>query len=167
VNEWGGQPLPLSATAYAKGVLHVRFSGAAPAVESACAKLGGAVVATAPRSGTPCASRASPFRRGAPAGASLWRLSVRSTAPYADLAGEQLIEWGGALRWLVGGARTDSARVRAWAREQAGTRRSRRRRQVGGVFHPLPAPVLALHERLKAGFDPHGILNPGRFYASL
>ena len=31
----------------------------------------------------------------------LWRLSVKSTAPYTDLGGEQLIEWGGALRWLA------------------------------------------------------------------
>ena len=81
--------------------------------------------------------------------------------------GEQLVEWGGALRWLVGGERTDPARIRAWAKEQgghatlfAGADKS------AGVFQPLPAPVLALHERLKAGFDPHGILNPGRLYAS-
>ena len=85
-----------------------------------------------------------------------------------ELPGEQLIEWGGALRWLVGGERADPARIRAWAKEQgghatlfAGADKS------AGVFQPLPAPVLALHERLKAGFDPHGILNPGRLYASL
>ena len=39
----------------------------------------------------------------------LWRLSVKSTAPYTDLGGEQLIEWGGGLRWLAGGNRTDHA----------------------------------------------------------
>ncbi len=169
VNEWGGRPLPLSATAYANGVLHVRFSGAAPAVDSACAKLGGAAVADGAAFWSSVREQTHPhFAAAREAGASLWRLSVRSTAPYADLGGEQLIEWGGALRWLVGGDRADPARIRAWAKEQgghatlfAGADRS------PGVFHPLPAPVLALHERLKAGFDPHGILNPGRLYASL
>ena len=168
VNEWGGQPLPLSATAYAKGMLHVRFSGAAPAVESACAKLGGAVMADGAAFWHSIREQTHPhFAATRAAGAALWRLSVRSTAPHADLGGEQLIEWGGALRWLVGGERSDSARIRAWAKEQgghatlfAGADKS------AGVFHPLPAPVLALHERLKAGFDPHGILNPGRLYAS-
>jgi glycolate oxidase FAD binding subunit len=30
------------------------------------------------------------------------------------------------------------------------------------VFEPLAAPLLALSRRVKAGFDPKGILNPGR-----
>jgi FAD/FMN-containing dehydrogenase len=35
------------------------------------------------------------------------------------------------------------------------------------VFHPLPAPLLALHRRLKCNLDPAGILNHGRMYAEL
>jgi glycolate oxidase FAD binding subunit len=30
------------------------------------------------------------------------------------------------------------------------------------VFTPLPPTLAGLHKRLKATFDPHGILNPGR-----
>jgi glycolate oxidase FAD binding subunit len=33
-----------------------------------------------------------------------------------------------------------------------------------GAFHPLPATLHELHRRLKAVFDPAGILNPGRLY---
>ena len=33
-----------------------------------------------------------------------------------------------------------------------------------GVFHPLAPPLMKLHRRLKAAFDPAGILNPGRLY---
>jgi len=32
------------------------------------------------------------------------------------------------------------------------------------VFAPLPAPIAAIHKRLKAEFDPAGIFNPGRMY---
>ena len=36
-----------------------------------------------------------------------------------------------------------------------------------GVFTPLAAPILAIHKRLKAEFDPAGIFNPGRLVADL
>jgi glycolate oxidase FAD binding subunit len=169
VNEWGGQPLPLSATAYMKGVLQVRFSGAVPAVESACAKLGGTVVAEGASLWQSIREHThAHFEAANAAGAPLWRLSVRSTAPYADLGGDQLIEWGGALRWLVGGERADPARIRAWASQHGGHATLFRGGDKSvGAFHPLPDAVLAIHRRLKAGFDPHGILNPGRLYAGL
>ncbi len=35
------------------------------------------------------------------------------------------------------------------------------------VFQPLNPALLALHRRLKAAFDPKGILNPGRLYPEL
>ena len=34
VNEWGGQPLPLSATCFHDGILYIRLSGAAPAAQA-------------------------------------------------------------------------------------------------------------------------------------
>ena len=168
VNEWGGQPLPLSATAYAQGVLHVRLSGAAPAVESACARLGGTAAGDGDRFWASIREQThAHFAAARAAGGPLWRLSVRATAPYADLGGDQLIEWGGALRWLAAGERSDPSHVRAWAQAQgghatlfAGADKS------AGAFHPLPDAVLALHARLKAGFDPHGVLNPGRLYGA-
>ncbi len=35
------------------------------------------------------------------------------------------------------------------------------------VFDPLPAPLLALHGRIKSGFDPLGLFNPGRMHQGL
>ncbi len=35
------------------------------------------------------------------------------------------------------------------------------------VFQPLPAPLMDLTRKLKASFDPAGILNPGRMYAGV
>ena len=44
INEWGGQPLPLSATCWCAGGLHLRLSGAEAAVRAAAGRLGGETV---------------------------------------------------------------------------------------------------------------------------
>ena len=190
VNEWGGQPLPLSATCFHQGRLAVRLSGAPSAVAAACARLGGVEVADADELWSSVRDQRHAFFAGAQsARAPLWRLSVGSTAPYTDLGGEQLVEWGGSLRWLIATPRTESAKVRAFAlahgghatlfrvadRVAAGPPQGARPPEVGSrgeprgddippadVFTPLPATLAGLHKRLKATFDPHGILNPGR-----
>jgi glycolate oxidase FAD binding subunit len=169
VNEWGGQPFPLTGTCFANGRLSIRLSGAMPAVDAAVARLGGEPVEDGSSHWRAVRDHAHPFFAGArEAGTSLWRLSVKSTAPYADLGGDQLIEWGGALRWLASGARTEPARLRAWARGHGGhATLFHADDKSGGVFDPLAAPLLAIHRRLKAEFDPHGILNPGRLYPLL
>src|SRR5688500_12486763 len=168
VNEWGGQPLPVSATCFAGGRLWVRLSGAEPAVRAAASKIGGEEM---PDDGAFWRSIRDQthafFADAANTGAALWRLSVKSTAPHADLGAEQLIEWGGALRWLRSGPRVEPSRLRAWAREQGGHATLFRAGDKSiGVFDPLPAPLLAIHKRLKAEFDPNRILNPGRMYAA-
>jgi glycolate oxidase FAD binding subunit len=33
-----------------------------------------------------------------------------------------------------------------------------------GVFHPLKPALMKVHQRLKAAFDPAGVLNAGRMY---
>jgi glycolate oxidase FAD binding subunit len=33
-----------------------------------------------------------------------------------------------------------------------------------GVFQPLAPAVAAIHQRMKAAFDPSNIFNPGRMY---
>jgi len=167
VNEWGGQPLPLSATCYHDGHLYVRLSGAPPAVTAACAKLGGRELGDADAFWTSVRDhRHAFFAPTLTGGAPLWRLSVKSTAPYTDLGGEQLIEWGGALRWLRATDKTNVARMRAWVVAQGG-HATLFRGSAGEVpvFQPLDATMTALHRRLKAVFDPHGIMNPGRLLA--
>src|SRR4029077_9169901 len=41
MNRWGGQPLPISATAWCGGALFVRLSGAAPGGHAATQRIGG------------------------------------------------------------------------------------------------------------------------------
>jgi glycolate oxidase FAD binding subunit len=166
-NEWGGKPLPVSATCHYAGQLFVRISGSAPALEAATAKIGGAPVAEGGAFWESIRDHTHPhFAAAIKTGAALWRLSVKATAPYRDLGGEQLIEWGGALRWLVASPRTDAGEMRAWAQGNGGhATLFRAADKSAGVFHPLPQPIHELHRRLKATFDPAGILNRGRLYS--
>jgi glycolate oxidase FAD binding subunit len=171
-NEWGGKPLPITASAYHAGRLAVRLSGAPSAVEAAVQKISGRALPGNDAGGAFWRSvreQTQPFFVAArTSGAPLWRLSVKSTAPFTDLGGDQLIEWGGALRWLAAGGRTDAAKVRAWAEANGGhATLYRAADKAPGAFHPLPETLHALHRRLKATFDPAGVLNPGRMYADL
>jgi glycolate oxidase FAD binding subunit len=77
-----------------------------------------------------------------------------------------LLEWGGALRWIITRDAAQAAALRRWASEQGGhATLYRGADKSAGALHPLPAPVFALHQRLKQVFDPAHILNRGRLYA--
>jgi glycolate oxidase FAD binding subunit len=168
---WAGQPLPLSASAWWSGVLVVRLAGAAAAVEAAAAQLGGERVDPALADGfwTGLRDHGDEFFVGAARaidhGATLWRLSVPGTAPPLVLTGEQLIEWHGAQRWVVTTA--SPALLRDAAARARGHAVAFRGEKPGGAFAPLPAPLARIHRELKAAFDPHRILNPGRLYPAL
>ena len=168
VNAWGGEPLPLSATCYHAGRLWIRLSGAASAVTAAAQDLGGEPVDPATEWWTSIRDQTHAFFTAARSDErALWRLSVKSTAPYSELDGEQLIEWGGALRWLVTRSNADHARIRAWAKSAGGHATLFRGGTRSTVFTPLDSTMAELHKRLKATFDPHGILNRGHLYADL
>jgi len=99
----------------------------------------------------------------------LWRLSVPSvTAPLLDDYA-QLIEWGGAQRWL----KTDSsantvATVRAIAAKAGGhATLFRGGDKAAGVFQPLAPAIDRIHRNLKNTFDPDAIFNPGRMFGHL
>ena len=166
-NDWNGKPLPVSATCHRAGRLAVRLSGAVPAVTAAAKQIGGTAVHDGNAFWEGVREQTDAFFAAArTAGAPLWRLSVKGSAPYANLGGEQMIEWSGALRWLVAGEQTDPAQVRAWAAGHGGhATLYRAADKTAGAFHPLPETLHALHRRLKSTFDPAGILNRGRMYS--
>ena len=165
-SKWGGKPLPVTATFHHAGRLAVRLSGAPSAVDAAAKKIGGGELADGDALWDSVREQTHPyFTAASAAGAPLWRLSVKGTAPHADLGGEQLHEWSGALRWLVAGEQSETARIRAWAQANGGhATLFRATDKAAGAFQPLPDTLLALHRRLKATFDPAGILNRGRLY---
>jgi len=172
LNQWGGQPLPIEASAWWDGALLLRLAGAQAAVEAAARKLGGDVIPAEMAGAFWMGLRhhSDEFFAGAEravsGGARLWRLSLPSTAPELKLHGEQLIEWGGAQRWVV--TPMEPAALRD-AVVKAGGHATLFRAQdkSAGVFAPLSAPLVAIHKRLKASFDPNGVFNPGRLYPDL
>jgi glycolate oxidase FAD binding subunit len=163
MNRWAGQPLPISATCYIDGQLTVRLSGAASAVQAARAQLGGESVPEADAFWHSVREHTHGYFRTA---APLWRLSLPSTTPSLTEFGPALVEWGGALRWVC--THAEPQLVREAARAAGGhATLFRAASKTAPVFSPLPPPLLALHERLKAAFDPHRVFNPRRLYETL
>jgi glycolate oxidase FAD binding subunit len=72
--------------------------------------------------------------------------------------GEALFDWGGGLVWLLSPAKPAS--LRAAVRGLGG--HATLYRGEGPAFEPLDGPLAALTARVKAAFDPAGVLNPHR-----
>jgi glycolate oxidase FAD binding subunit len=162
LNRWAGEPLPISASAWRDGALALRLSGAPSALQAAARRIGGEPLedAQAERFWLGVREHSDAFFAG---DMPLWRLSLPSHAPRLALPGEQLIEWGGALRWLRTPA--DAATVRSAAAGAGGhATLFRGGDKSQGAFTPLAPALLKLHRGLKAVFDPAGIFNPGRLY---
>ena len=116
---------------------------------------------------------------GAEPGDAVWRVSVRPSAGAGVLTGltrdhgmSGFLDWGGGLVWLTGPA-TEAAHL---AIEAAATRAGGQwtlmrapdsLRSAVRVVPDEPAPLARITRRVKAAFDPKGIMNPGRITAGL
>ncbi|PKO91226.1 MAG: glycolate oxidase subunit GlcE [Betaproteobacteria bacterium HGW-Betaproteobacteria-10] len=169
LNDWGGQPWPISASFWHDSQLWLRLSGAQAAVVSAAkaasGKLGGKAAVDAEKHWISVREQT----HTAFVGQILWRLALPSTAKPPGLSGLRAMEWGGAERWYAGEPGELAEAVRGAAARAGGHatlyRAPESLRCREGAFAPLSPALLALHRRLKKIFDPKGILNPGRLYA--
>lgn len=91
----------------------------------------------------------------------IWRVSLPPASAWTitkALGGEALYDWGGGLVWLLSPAAP--AEVHAEARARGG--HATLFRGEGPATAPLDPGLAALSARVKAAFDPKGVLNPGR-----
>ena len=120
-----------------------------------------------------------PFAAEAARERPLWRISTAPARGHelVDLitpAAQMFYDWAGGLVWVAmpfahePDAGFDPRRGRqarrprhAGARAGLGARRARRVRAAGG------GPWPRLSKRVKEGFDPKGVLNPGRMWAGV
>ena len=159
MNRHAGQPLPISAACHAEGLLRLRLSGNEAAVCAASARLGGTFDDSGAQFWNDLREQRLPFFAG---DAPLWRLAVKSTTPPLAAAGAELIDWGGAQRWLRSSESTRTMRDKAQA---AGGHATLFRNGLrSDAFQPPARALFALHRRLKQTFDPAGVFNPGRLY---
>ena len=193
LHRWGGQPLPLNASAWVRDTtaqpvadyLFVRLRGAVAAVQSAATRMTadavahGAQVTVMDNSEAAADWRASgeqtlPFFEAPAPDACLWRLSVPQTAPVLDVPGldhpSQYIEWQGAQRWLWAPA-SAAVPLRELAQSVGGHatlfRASATHAEVGkiaGVNTPLDAVQERIQQKLQQQFDPKGVFATGRMH---
>lgn len=162
LNLWGGMPLPISASAWHGGILLVRLSGSEPAIKAAIQKMGGEEKPSEAEIWQDIRNQTNLYFTELNS-TQLWRFSVPSTLPPLNLDGDQLIEWGGAQRWLK--TTIDAADIRSMVASVGGhATLYRGGNKSVGVFQPLTPAVSAIHRHLKEAFDPAGIFNPGRMY---
>ncbi|CAB4244608.1 glycolate oxidase FAD binding subunit [Methylacidimicrobium sp. AP8] len=155
------EPLPLSAACYDGERLFLRLSGSKGGVRAAASRIGGERLADPDAFWQSVRERTHPFfLRPGP----LWRLSVPpATLPPAPGEGVLFLDWGGAQRWWKG--YLEPAAVWEWTRSRGG--HATLLEAGGSRQQPLEPALLSLHRRLKAAFDPNGILNAGRLYPEL
>ena len=184
LHRWGGQALPLNASAWvhdtisqpAQDLLFVRLRGAVAAVESACPRMIADVQAVGGSASRMDNAQASqdwqagreqtlPFFHAPSPELCLWRLSLPQTAPVLNLPYATYIEWHGGLRWLWAPA-SAAAQLREAAHQAGGHATLFRRAQAGThntpVFSELPAVQQRIQRELQKQFDPHGVFNTGR-----
>jgi len=159
-NEFAGRPLPVSGACHFHNLAYLRLDGTEQGVRAAQSKVGGELLSDGKKFWESVRDQTHTFFDG---DTPLWRLSVPSTSAQFQPRYQQLIDWGGALRWV----KTDDNRemlfdLAAAHSGHASLFRNGDRR--GEVFQQLSPAMTKIHQNLKLKFDPDGILNPGRMY---
>jgi len=170
LHKWVAQGQPVSAACFYQDRLHIRLSGAKQSVENALVEMGRAqkindLDATFWQL---LNEQQLDFFQSSK---TLWRISLPAAADAIQLPGEQLIDWGGALRWLY--TDSNSTEVRAEAERLGGHaqlfRTSANVDNSSNTLrqHPISQGLFKLHQGIKQAMDPKGILNPNYLFPEL
>lgn len=156
-NAWGRTGWPFSGIAWHDGVTHIRLGGGEEAIEEAIQRIDA-------EPGDPARGfwhalrdhRLPFFTDELTSNARLWRISLPPAADPLHLAGEWLLNWGGAERWLRSTEHPEIIRrtvheagghVRLWAGDATGVPH----------LHPRGDALEALEGRLREALDPDGV----------
>jgi glycolate oxidase FAD binding subunit len=193
LHRWGGQPLPLNASAWVRDptaqpvsdYLFVRLRGAVAAVQSAITKMSADAVALgaqvqamdnaeAAQDWLASGEQTLQFFDAPSPDVCLWRLSLPQTAPELEIPGlahpSPYIEWQGAQRWLWAPASAAVA-LRELAQSLGGHATLFRTSsghalvdKAAGVNTPLDAVQQRIQQQLQKQFDPNGVFATGRLH---
>jgi glycolate oxidase FAD binding subunit len=122
--------------------------------------------------------RVAPFATESARKRPLWRVSTAPAQAHrlVDLitpAAQTFYDWGGGLIWIAMPFEdeADAGSVRRAVAELGGhatlVRAPASLRASVDVFEPQSSGLAALSKRVKEGFDPQGVLNPGRMWAGV
>jgi glycolate dehydrogenase FAD-binding subunit len=180
VSWFDGLPRPEAATV-------MRLEGFAPSVKhrretlSALMKPFGPVVLLEEKDSRAlwqCVRQVKPFAADAARARPLWRISTapskaHEVASLITPAAQMFYDWAGGLVWVAMPFpdEPDAAAIRAAVAGLGGhatlVRAPAAVRAAVDVFEPQEAALAALNKRVKEGFDPKGVLNPGRMWAGV
>ena len=154
------KPYPIDAACYDGEQCHVRVSGSVQAVKEARGKIAGIVLPDEDGYWHKLREHRLPYFQHR---STLYRIMVRPATAPLPIKGSWLLDWGGSQRWLYSDEDYDTIRHQV---ELAGGHVTVFRTQDDQLarFHPLPDAMLALHQRLRASFDPHLLFNRHHLY---
>lgn len=170
-----GSAAEVSGAGLAGGRVLLRLEGIAPSVADRLRLLQGLAPAGEVVQGAVSAALWADLRDGALAGSGvIWRVSCPPAQGPAlaarlerDLGADTMLDWQGGLIWARLPEGPQAAAVRALLAGHGGghatlIRAGADARRAHPCFQPPEAGLQALTARLRAAFDPMGLLNPGR-----
>jgi len=157
MNRWPCATQAISAACWDGRHIRIRLSGSASGIEHARSQIGGEYI-----DGEDYWQDLNNFRLEFFQQASrLWRISVAPLSePFGDYS--QLIDWGGAQRWVK--SAEPPASIRSRASQLGGHADCFSDDPAVATFHPLEEGLLKVNRRFKEALDPAGIFNPGRLH---
>ncbi len=159
------QQLPITASAWFNDQVYLRLSESETVLEHSKKKLGFDLLGDYDDFWTDIRDHQHHFfgRTDKP----LWRLSLPpATKQISSVDDNQLIEWGGAQRWINSNAPANII-------QNIATSNNGYAYMFKGdlpetpCFPVLDKPLMLLHKQLKRNMDPNGIFSPGRIYSGL
>ena len=159
------QQLPITATAWLNNQLNLRLSASEATLEACKQKLAANEIDEGMEFWKSIRDHYHNFfdDRNKP----LWRFSVPpATDIISHFEDDQLIEWGGAQRWIH--ANTPENIIHSIAKSNKGYATLFQSNQTNVTrFTVLDPALLQLHRALKKKMDPHAVFNPNRIYQGL